>query len=310
MKSINLAAIDLNLLVTFEAMLEYKSVTVAAEQLQIGQPAMSAALNRLRILFEDQLFVRLGRQMQPTLKAQMIAPGILAALEQIRQTVASSQTFEPTSSNQTFALGTSDYISFVLVPSLLELSSQTAPLLNFRMIGFDKDSVGDLLEQGAINVALGVFPHPPRQTLCQELFEERFIGIARQDHPALKDGKIDLDTFVSLNHALATLRRDTVGEIDKALWELNLKRRITLTTPHLLFLPFVIAESDLVAAIPHRIALRLACICHLTLFEIPLKTKPWMVSMLWSVLSDQDEANCWLRSAITTVSQTMTKGAS
>jgi len=305
MKSINLAAIDLNLLVTFEAMLEYKSVTLAAEQLQIGQPAMSSALNRLRVVFEDQLFIRLGRQMQPTLKAQMIAPGILAALEQIRQTVASSQTFEPTSSHQNFAIGSSDYTSFVLVPSLLEFTAHTAPFLNFRMIGFEKDSVGDLLAQGAINVALGVFPHPPRQTLCQELFEERFVGIARQDHPALRDGKIDLETFVNLNHALATLRRDTVGEIDKALSELNLKRRITLTTPHLLFLPFAIASSDLVAAIPHRIALRLACICHLTLFELPIKTKPWMVSMLWSMLSDQDEANCWLRSAITTVSQTI-----
>lgn len=90
MKSINLAAIDLNLLVAFEALLEQRSVTKAAEQLQIGQPAMSASLNRLRVLFEDELFVRLGRQMQPTLKAQAIAPGILAALHHIRQTVTFS----------------------------------------------------------------------------------------------------------------------------------------------------------------------------------------------------------------------------
>ena len=85
MKSINLSAIDLNLLVAFEALLEQRSVTKAAEQIHIGQPAMSASLNRLRILFEDELFVRLGRQMQPTLKAQAITPGILAALQQIRQ---------------------------------------------------------------------------------------------------------------------------------------------------------------------------------------------------------------------------------
>jgi DNA-binding transcriptional LysR family regulator len=90
MKSINLAAIDLNLLVAFEALLEERSVTKAAERLQIGQPAMSASLNRLRVLFEDELFVRLGRQMQPTLKAQAIAPGIVAALHQIRQTITTS----------------------------------------------------------------------------------------------------------------------------------------------------------------------------------------------------------------------------
>lgn len=303
MKSINLAAIDLNLLVTFEALLEQRSVTKAAGQLQIGQPAMSASLSRLRILFEDELFVRLGRQMQPTLKAQAIAPGILAALQQIRQTVTSSQPFEPISSDRTFAIGSSDYTSFVLVPPLLEFSHQTAPLLNFQMIGFEKDSVGDLLEQGAIDVALGVFPNPPRQTQSEPIFEERFVGIARQGHPSLKHGTMSLEIFSHLSHALTTLRRDTTGEIDKALNEQSLERRITLTTPHMLVLPFAIASSDLVAALPHRIALQLVNVCHLTIFELPVKTKPWIVSMLWSALSAQDEANRWLRDAIKTISK-------
>lgn len=228
MKSIDLAVIDLNLLVAFEAILERRSVTGAAEQLNIGQPAMSAALSRLRVLFEDELFVRLGRQMQPTLKAQAIAPGILLALQQIRQTVASSQTFDPTSSARNFAIGSSDYTSFVLVPSLLDFSRKAAPFLNFRMIGFEKDGVENLLENGAIDVALGVFPNPPRQTLCEPLFEERFVGIARKGHPALKHKTMSLETFVKLSHALTTLRRDSVGEIDKVLFDRNLERRITL----------------------------------------------------------------------------------
>ncbi|MBE9212209.1 LysR family transcriptional regulator [Plectonema cf. radiosum LEGE 06105] len=303
MKSINLAAIDLNLLVAFEALLEQRNVTKAAEQLQIGQPAMSAALNRLRILFKDELFVRLGRQMQPTLKAQAIAPGILTALQQIRQTVTSSQIFEPTDSDRTFAIGSSDYASFVLIPALLDLTHQTAPSLNFRMIGFEKDSVGDLLEQGAINVALGVFADPPRQTQWEPLFEERFVGIVRQGHPALKQGTMSLETFAQLSHALATLRRDSTGAIDKILNQHNLERRIAFTTPHMMVLPFAIASSDLVAALPRRIALKLATVCNLTIFELPLKTKPWTVSMLWSALSNQDQANRWLRNTIKAISQ-------
>jgi DNA-binding transcriptional LysR family regulator len=303
MKSINLAAIDLNLLIAFEALLEQRSVTKASEQLQIGQPAMSAALSRLRILFEDELFVRLGRQMQPTLKAQAIAPGILAALQQIRQAITVSQTFEPTSSDRTFAIGSSDYSSFVLMPQLLEFSLQTAPSINFRMIGFEKDSIGDLLEQGEIDVALGVFPDPPRQTQWEPIFEERFVGIARQGHPAVQQGNMSLETFAQLSHALTTLRRDTTGAIDKALNEQNLERRIAFTTPHMMVLPFAIASSDLVAALPQRIALRLATICNLTIFELPIKTKPWMVSILWSTLSDQDEANRWLRDAIKAISR-------
>ena len=303
MKSINLAAIDLNLLVAFEALLAQRSVTKAAEQLQIGQPAMSAALSRLRVLFADELFVRLGRQMQPTLKAQTIAPGILAALAQIRQTVTASHAFDPASSDRTFAIGSSDYSSFVLLPPLLKFSQQISPSINFRMIGFEKDNIGDLLEQGVIDLALGVFPDPPRQSQWAPIFEERFVGIARQGHPALQQGRISLETFVQLSHALATLRRDTTGAIDKALAEQNLKRRIAFTTPHMMVLPFAIASTDLVAALPRRIALRLAPICNLTIFELPVKTPSWMVSMLWSALSNQDEANCWLRDAIKTSSQ-------
>ncbi|MBI4780413.1 MAG: LysR family transcriptional regulator [Oscillatoriophycideae cyanobacterium NC_groundwater_1537_Pr4_S-0.65um_50_18] len=302
MKSISLAAIDLNLLVAFEALLEQSSVTKAAEQLQIGQPAMSAALSRLRLLFEDELFVRLGRQMQPTRKAQAIAPSIFAALQQIRQTLTSSQAFEPASSDRTFAIGSSDYTSFVLVPPLLALSQQTAPSINFRMIGFEKDSLEDLLAQGAIDVALGVFPHPPRQTQGQPIFEERFVGIARQGHPALEQGTMSLAAFTQHAHALTTLRRDTTGEIDRILREQDLERRLLLTTPHMLVLPFAIASSNLVAAIPSRIALRLASACDLAIFELPIPTKPWVVSMLWGTLSDRDAANCWLREAITTIS--------
>jgi DNA-binding transcriptional LysR family regulator len=306
MKSINLAAIDLNLLVAFEALLEHRSVTRAAEQLQVGQPAMSASLNRLRILFEDELFVRLGREMQPTLKAQAIAPGILAALQQIRQAVTASRTFDPTSSDRTFAIGSSDYTSLVLVPPLLEFSHQTAPSVNFHMIGYEKDSIGELLEQGVIEVALGVFPNPPRQTAWEPILTERFVGIARQGHPSLKQGTMDLETFASLSHALTTLRRDSIGEIDKALSEQNLERRIALTTPHMLILPCAIATSDLVAAVPHCLALRMATVYHLSLFELPVKTQPWTVSMIWSKLSDRDEAVCWLRDAIKTVCKTFT----
>lgn len=305
MKSINLAAIDLNLLVAFEALLEQHSVTKAAEQLQIGQPAMSAALSRLRILFDDELFVRLGRQMQPTLKAQAIAPGILSALHQIRQTVTASQTFEPWVSERTFTIGSSDYTSFVLIPPLLKFSLQNAPSINVQMIEFEKDRVGDLLEQGEIDVALGVFPNPPRQTQWEPVFEERFVGIARRGHPAIQHGTMSLEAFAQFPHALTTLRRDTMGAIDRALNEQNLERRVAFTTPHMMVLPFAIASSDLVAALPRRIALRLATVCDLTIFELPVKTKPWMVSILWSTLSNQDEANRWLRNTIKAISQTI-----
>lgn len=281
--------------------MEQRSVTKAAEKLQIGQPAMSASLNRLRVVFEDDLFVRLGRQMHPTVKAQAISPSILAALQQIRQTIASSQSFNATDSDRTFNIGSSDYSSFAIVPPLLQFCQQNAPFINLNTIGFEKDGVGDLLEHGMIDVALGVLPNPPRQTQLEPIFQERFVGIVRQGHPALINGTIALEAFSQLSHALTTLRRDRTGAIDRALQAQNLQRRIALITPHMLVLPFAIASSDLVAAVPQRIALNMAKSCNLAIFELPIETPSWTVSMLWSVLSDRDEEHQWLRNTIKTV---------
>lgn len=302
MKSIELERIDLNLLVAFATLFEVRSVTLAARRLHLGQPAMSAALGRLRALFGDELFIRVGREMQPTVKAIAIAPGIISALQQIRQTIQSSQDFNFTSDSRDFAIGSADYTSFILIPPLLSHCRTLAPQLNFRMVEFEKDGVGDLLETGTIDVALGVFPNPPRQTICVPLFHEHFVGIARKNHPVIAQNSISLAEFVSLSHALVTLRRDITGEIDRALAQHGLQRRIALTVPHVLVLPSIIAATDLITAIPSRMANYFGQMDAIAVFDLPIDLSPWTVSMLWSKLKDQDDANRWLRQTFQTLS--------
>ena len=305
MKSIDLSAIDLNLLVAFEALFEKRSVTLAAQSLHLGQPAMSAALARLRGVLEDELFIRVGREMQPTSKALEIAPGILAALNQIRQVLETSQVFDCKTSSRRFAIGSPDYTSYVMLPSLLEFCAQNAPQLDFRLIGYEKNSVGELLEQRAIDVVLGVFPTPPPQTHHLALFQDHFVGIARQGHPAIDQGTMSLETFASLPHALVTLRQDSTGKIDELLAQHHLHRRVAVTTPHMLALPAILAVNELVATVPYRVAVQLARLHNLELFELPLETKSWAISMLWSKLADQDAANSWLRATLQMISQTL-----
>jgi len=124
-------------------------------------------------------------------------------------------------------------------------------------------------------------------------------------HPAIASGSMSLETFASLPHALVTLRRDATGEIDKALARHQLQRRIAITIPHMLVLPAMIATNDLVAAVPYRVAARLASLYPLELFELPVKTETWTVSMLWSRLADKDTANGWLRQTLKTVCETI-----
>lgn len=298
MKSIDLAALDLNLLVAFESLFQERSVTVAAQRLYLGQPAMSAALGRLRILFKDDLFIRVGREMQPTTKAMAIAPGIFTALHQIRQTIQSSQDFDPALERRDFALGSTDYTSFVVLPKLISHCYKAAPNLNFRTIGFEKDTVGDLLETGAIDLALGVFPNPPRQTICTPLFQEHFVGIARKNHPQIMQKPISLELFANLPHALTTIRRDTIGEVDLALASHSLQRRISLTVPHMLVLPSIVASTDLITSLPSRITNYFSKLNEIEVFELPVEIQRWTVSMLWSKLTDKDSASCWLRQTL------------
>jgi DNA-binding transcriptional LysR family regulator len=303
MKSIQLAQIDLNLLVTFETLFEERSVTTAAQRLYLGQPAMSAALGRLRTLFGDELFIRVGREMQPTSKAIEIAPGIADALARIRQTIQSSQEFEPASDRRDLAIASADYMSFLVMPKLIAYCHQFAPNLNFRTIEFDKDNIGDLLEKGVVDLALGVFPNPPRQTICVPLFQEHFVGIARKNHPAMSQKPISLEVFVNLSHVLVTIRRDITGEIDRALAVHNLQRRIALTVPHVLILPSIIGSTDLVTAVPSRMANYFSRLDEIEFFKLPIDLQPWNVSMLWSKLTDKDDAICWLRQTIQMLSE-------
>jgi DNA-binding transcriptional LysR family regulator len=301
MESIELAHVDLNLLVAFAALFEERSVTVAAQRIYLGQPAMSAALGRLRILFDDALFIRVGREMRPTAKAEAIAPGIFAALHQVQQTLQSHQTFTPASDSRNFAIGSPDYMSFVMLPKLITHCQETAPHLNFRMIEFEKDLVGDLLEKGTVDLAIGVFPHPPRQTLCMPLFQEYFVGIARKHHPALLQKPMSLEVFSNLSHALHTIRRDQVGEVDRVLALHGLQRRVALTVPHMLVLPSIIASTDLITVIPSRMAQYFLRIDEIEAFDLPIGLPPWTVSMLWSPLSDRDEGSRWLRQTLQTL---------
>jgi len=298
MKSIDLASVDLNLLVAFEAIFQEQSVTGAAQRLHLGQPAMSAALGRLRTLFKDDLFVRVGRDMKPTTKALSLAPSISAALHQIRQTLEDSQVFDPATTQYTFAIGGSDYVGAVVLPKLLRYCQQFAPGIDIRLISFDKDQLGELFEQQAIAVVLGTFEIPPRLTQQVPLMQEHFVGICRPGHPLLAQPVLSLEDFATLPHALFTLRRDEVGAIDRALAAQNLKRRIALTTPYLLTLPALIAENDIVAAIPARLARQFVEQGKVAQFDLPLSLKPWSISMMWSQLSEQAPPNRWLRRTI------------
>lgn len=299
----DLARVDLNLLVAFEALLAERSVTKAARRLGLSQPAASDALRRLRLLFRDELFVRGAGAMQPSPKALQIAPGVQAALAGLRATLGVEVPFAPDEAVQGFALAMTDYNAHVVLPPLAACLRETAPGVELHVVGYEKGEIGAMLARGEVDVAFGVFPDPPPDAAKTALFAERFVGVARRGHPALMEGAPDLAAFAALPHALVTVRRDDrSGAIDQALARHGLKRRVVLTLPHMLVLPAVLVGSDLVCALPTRIAGRLDP-AVVQAFELPLDLAPWMVEMLWNPVARTDQANAWLRQAIQAVAR-------
>lgn len=301
----NLASLDLNLLVAFEALLEEHSVTGAARRVGIGQPTMSDALRRLRLLFRDELFVRAAGAMRPTPKALRMAPGVQAALSQLRATLGEQVPFDPGDARQAFTIAATDYGALIILPALIARLRAEAPQVDLHVLGYEKSSVGEMLARGEVDLALGVFPEPPEQAVKVKLFEERFVGLARRGHPVIgRDEPIDLVSFAGLPHALVTVRQDRSGEIDRALAQHGLRRRIVVTLPHMLVLPALLRASDLVTALPERVA-RGVLTAGLETFELPLSLSPWPIEMLWNPTARSDHASAWLRRCVQAVTLTV-----
>lgn len=296
MTSMNLARIDLNLLLAFEAMMQSRSVSRAAATLGLRQPAMSAALGRLRRLLGDELFVRVGGEMRPSPKAIRLAPGILEALRHLRAALGDAVAFDPTTAVETFTLTLTDYGAAVLLPGLARALAAEAPGIDLRVIGYDKEDVGPIIDRGLADLAVGVFPSPPEGAVVRPLFEETLVGVARAGHPALA-ASLGPEEYARLGHVLFTVRRDAVGAVDTALAERGLTRRVAITVPHFLALPPVLAATDLVAAMPARLVRQLHD-ARLATFPIPLPLAPWRVDMIWNPLARSDQGNAWLRAAV------------
>jgi DNA-binding transcriptional LysR family regulator len=291
----NLRGFDLNLLLAFEALADTGSVSQAARRLGIGQPAMSAALARLRRLTGDRLFERTGGRMEPTARATALKPGITAGLAQLRMTLAAGVDFDPATATRTFTLASTDYTTAVILPPLAALLQDHGPRIDLRFSSYDKQDVPELVARGEVDLAIGVFEPLPPDAVRTQLWTERFVGVARKDHPVLQN--LTPETYAAANHALISVRRDARGRIDQELEALGLHRRIAVVLPHMLALQPVLLVSDLIATLPARIAASFRR--HgLETFELPITTRSWAVEMLWRPSARTDQANRWLRHAI------------
>jgi DNA-binding transcriptional LysR family regulator len=294
----DLHGIDLNLLVAFDALMQERSVTKAGIRIGRTQPAMSAALARLRALFQDELFVRGPDGLQPTPRAADLAGPLQQALAEIQKTLAFTQRFEPQASTLTFTLGLSDHPAFVLLPQLIQQLAARAPSITLQVRNFSaRDDAVDMLDSGEADVTIGVPSASAGRILTQPLFEERFVCILRKDHPLAK-APLDLETFLSLGHLLVSPENDRFGHVDMALAKQGLKRRLALTLPHMYAAPLLVARSDMIATLMEGVVDASGQADNLIAWAPPLDLAPVPFVMSWHRRNDAHPAQRWFRAVI------------
>ena len=195
-------AIDLNLLVVFQAMLEHRGVTRAGEALGLSQPAMSASLSRLRELMGDPLFVRLGTEMKPTPRALELADPVRRVLESIRSEVLQRSEFDPAATDRTFTIVTPDLGEANFLPPLLAKLSVQAPGASLRTLARPPFAAAAALEAGEADLALGYFPDLQKAGFFQQkLLQVPLVCLVRKDHPSIGEG-FTLQEYLAARHAV------------------------------------------------------------------------------------------------------------
>ncbi|WP_426438148.1 LysR family transcriptional regulator [Bradyrhizobium genosp. P] len=296
----NLTAVDLNLLVAFEALIEERHVTRAAEPIGLAQPSMSSALRRLRALFADELFLRAGAGMQPTEKALVLAGPIGEALRQIRGVLAPDQGFDPSTTRRRITIAATDYGDLVLVPELIRLLRAEAPGIDLAVRPLiDATAALARLERGELDALIG--GHLPDSPRCvrHRLFEERFVCI-RDVARANGSEHLSLGDYAALPHALfsAAGGDGLPSVIDALLAREGLKRRVAMTLAHVVAVPFAVAGTDLVATMAERVARRFTDVAGVAVVTPPFDIPAFAIDLVHNRRATEDPALRWFLDAV------------
>ena len=299
--TIDLARIDLNLLVHFDALLTERNVTRAAARVGIGQSAMSHNLARLRELFGDELLTRGPDGLRLTPRATALVEPVRAALTHIRALVSRDQSFDPATAVRTFRFGLPDSMEVLIMPALLAHLREVAPGIQLRLYNFDSSRLLDELDSDELDLAIGydAFPHGQAHHKRRLLFTETYLCIFNAATTGIAP-PISVDDYVRLPHVVTSLKpgRSVRGVVDEALEKRGLQRTIALTTPRFLTVPSLLLRAPVIASMHGRLARLFAADLGLSISPPPVALPEVAVSLLWHASYDRDPAHQWLRHLI------------
>jgi DNA-binding transcriptional LysR family regulator len=292
-----LANLDLNLLVSLDALLQERSVSRAAERLGLSQPSLSASLARLRRHFRDDLLARVGNRYELTPLAAQLTEQTTGALAAVARVFASEPDFDPATSEREFTVMISDYAITVLGPSLAALLRQ-APHVRLRLHQIAVPAVDDAASV-LRNVDAMVLPHGFLSDLpSQELFTDRWVCIVATDHPGVGE-KLTMADLERLPMVVTYQTPTAYTPAAKQLSMLGVQPRVQLIAESFLALPFLVAAGNGLALIQERLARQLAPTVPIRILPCPFDVAALIDALWWHPMYDRDPGHRWLRQLFT-----------
>ena len=290
--------LDLNLLKALDALLDECNVTRAASRLGVTQPAMSGMLTRLRENFGDPLFVRAKHGIVPTQRALELSAPLKQVISQIGA-LLQPPNFDPLTANITFTIAATDYALRAVALPFLSALKQQAPHIRIALVPVDDKQVQLQLERGDIDLALLTPESTPPDLHAKNLFDERYVCVLRQGHPAMQGRKqLTVSLLCELDHALVSYTGGGFrGVTDEALEKLGQQRQVSLSVKSFIILPEILRASDMVAILPSRLV---AGMDDLMVFDPPIEVPGFTKVAAWHERTHRDIAHRWLRELLFT----------
>lgn len=293
-----LARLDLNLLLVFHHLLRERRVSAVASVLGMSQPAVSSALGRLRASLGDELFLRTQRGMVPTPYALQLAEPVATALEGLQQALNVRASFDPARSERRFTLAMTDVGEMYFLPVLMDALACVAPGVTLHVVPVTSASLKDDMASGRTDLALGLLPQLQAGFFQQALFRQAYVCLMREGHPLASRPSLELVDFAAASHVRVLAAGTGHGRVDEALERQGLHRRILLTVPHYVALGDVLGHSDLIATVPERFAQRVLVPFGLVTRALPVAVEGSAIHQFWHGRLHQDPGHRWLRQRI------------
>jgi DNA-binding transcriptional LysR family regulator len=292
---------DLNLLPIAIALYDELSVSRAAQQLGMSQPAVSKALRRLRETFDDPLFVRGPSGIVPTPRAHAIVRAARPHLQHLQEDLLKGERFDPATSTRAIVLGLSDIAEMAFLPSILDHLRVHAPKCPVSSVTMPDAPLAEQLERGDVDVAAGFFPALAQRNFRQRrLSKHGFACLMRAGHPLWKS-RLTVSAYLAAEHVVIRRVGRSQEVLERFIERRKMRRKVAMYTSNVLSVPFIVMDTQLMATLPYAVVTRFASLTSQLAAALPPFDVTYELKLHWHRRFDNEPRSIWLRDQLAAV---------